>query len=271
MADNVADVSASVPSGPRRGAARLAAFLFAMALLLIPGLGLVDLVSGVMDVVGQGELGILRMGYGLLIGLLLPVAFFSIARDPERAAAPLQQVFAAALAFAVAALSGAVLVGLVGSAVLLVLGAAVFAVLPQRRNVLHFSCRRIARPLASVAGLGALPWLVYALAMAADQRRDALPYEDFTLGLQGWSGLCAFAIALVLFALVAALRPDGWRTTVWSTGLAAVGFGFCGVISAHLPGGPGRWWAAAAMAWGVALIVAGARAARRDATMIRES
>ncbi len=95
--------------GRRRTAARVVAALSGVALLYFPGLGIVDLISAIQGLSQpQDPVSVMRVGYGLLVGFMLPMAFFTVARDPERSAAPLLQVFAAALAFAVAAVSGVV-------------------------------------------------------------------------------------------------------------------------------------------------------------------
>lgn len=229
-----------------------------MALLYFPGLGMVDLIAAVQSLSQpQDPPALMRVGYGLLVGFMLPVAFFTIARNPDLAAAPLQQVFTAALAFAAASVSGALWVGLVGCALLVILGGVVLTLVRGRRTVLRLRRQRVAWPVVVVAALGVTPWFVYAMAMASEQRRDARPYEDFTLGLQGWSALSTFAIAVVLFAFVASLRAPGWRSTVWTTGLAAVVFGLVGIIGQRLPGSPGLLGAIAAMVWGAALIAVG--------------
>lgn len=244
--------------GRRRTAARVVAAVSGVALLYFPGLGIVDLISAMQGLSQpQDPVSVMRVGYGLLVGFMLPMAFFTVARDPDRSAAPLQQVFAAALAFAVAAVSGALWVGLVGCAMLLVLGGVVHTLVRGHRTLLRFRRERLLWALVAVAGMGATPWVVYAGAMAAEQRRDAGPYEDFTLGVQGWSALSSFAVAAVLFAFIASFRAPGWRSTLWTTGVAAVVFGIFGMAAQRLPGSPGLLGGIAAMMWGVTLIATG--------------
>jgi hypothetical protein len=57
--------------------------------------------------------------------------------------------------------------------------------------------------------------------MSARQRVGSAPYEDFTLGVQGWSALTVFAVVMVLNSLIMTLRPPGWRSMAWATGVAA--------------------------------------------------
>lgn len=89
--------------------------------------------------------------------------------------------------------------------------------------------------------------------MALRQRSGTGPYEDFTLGVQGWSALSVFALVMVLNSTVGAFRPPGWRATSLATGIAALLFGLVGMWAADVPGSPGQVWGAAAVLWGAAL------------------
>ena len=48
--------------------------------------------------------------------------------------------------------------------------------------------------------------------MAVQQRMGSDPYEDFTLGVQGWSALTVFALVMMLNSVIAVFRPPGWRS-----------------------------------------------------------
>ncbi len=235
---------------------RVLATLFALALLYMPGLGIVDLVAAFLDLPDRHPLAIMRVGYGLLVGFVLPVAFFVIARQPQRAVAPLLQILAAASAFLLAAVASGVAAGVVGAGILVLFAATLLTLGRARRASITRSRHRIAKPMLVLAVCGLAPWVSYAVAMAAQERRNALPYEDFTLGVQGWSALTTFALALALSSFLVSWRPVGWRSTAWTTGAAAVVFGIFAAIGDALPGSPGRLWGALAVAWGLALIAA---------------
>lgn len=228
------------------------AVLAALGLLYFPGLGAVDLASAMVGLPSRDELASMRAAYGLVVGFLLPATLFLLAARPAGAAAPVQQVLAAAVAFLLTAAASGLWTALVGGVGLLVLGAALGRLAPGDVGVLP-AASDAHRPLLVLAGLGAIPWLVYAGMMALRQRSGTGPYEDFTLGVQGWSALTLFALVMVLNSIVSAFRPPGWRATLVATGVASLLFGLVGMWADEVPGSPGQAWGAAAVLWGVVL------------------
>jgi hypothetical protein len=81
----------------RARSVRLLSVLLALGLLSFPGLGIVELAAAIFGLPGQDDLVSTRSGYGLVIGLLLPVALLALVRKPILAAAPAQHVFTVAL------------------------------------------------------------------------------------------------------------------------------------------------------------------------------
>jgi hypothetical protein len=88
--------------------------------MYFPGLGVVDLASAALGLPDRDEYVSMRSGYGLVVGFLLPVALFTLARRPTLAAAPVQHVLAAAVAYFAAAAAGGVWTAIIGGVALLV-------------------------------------------------------------------------------------------------------------------------------------------------------
>ena len=108
----------SVPA--RAKSVRVFAVVVAVGLMYFPGLGVVDLASAALGLPDRDEYVSMRSGYGLVVGFLLPVALFTLARRPTLAAAPVQHVLAAAVAYFAAAAAGGVWTAIIGGVALLV-------------------------------------------------------------------------------------------------------------------------------------------------------
>jgi hypothetical protein len=110
----------------------------------------------------------------------------------------------------------------------------------------------LVRPLAALAAVGAVPWLVYAADMCAANREGRLPLE-ITNDVNHWAIQGALAVALVLFTVLAALRPSLRRFNAVRAGICAAYLGVCSLrfpdVAAALP----TVWAVLAVVWGVAL------------------
>jgi hypothetical protein len=68
---------------------------------------------------------------------------------------------------------------------------------------------RPSRVLGGLAGLAAVPWLLYAVQMAANQRASLPPVDAGRNGYGGWTGASALAIAIVLVSILGSLRTEG--------------------------------------------------------------
>ena len=122
------------------------------------------------------------------------------------------------------------------------------------------------RRVLVVAAAGAVPWLVYAVATAANSR-GRLPPDDLAARPQagGWAGGTVLALAVVLLALLAATRPPGWRVPLWSAAMASAAFGAVSLLNPAAPGSAGTAWGAAAVAWSLALLLTGEMSRDRTA------
>ena len=70
-----------------------------------------------------------------------------------------------------------------------------------------------------------------------------------------WSAMGAFNLVIAGLALVAALRPPGWRLPAWSAGLSALLFGAASIANPGDASALNVYWSVLAIAWGVGFIV----------------
>jgi hypothetical protein len=119
---------------------------------------------------------------------------------------------------------------------------------------------RIPRLNGVMAGLtvaAATVWIPFAYRQAQLQRVAG----DVHAQMEHWNRMAAFALYLIVWALIASSDTRGWRLTAWFAGLASAWYGlqsllFPAASAAALP------WAIAAVAWGVVYIFVAERRAR---------
>jgi len=70
-----------------------------------------------------------------------------------------------------------------------------------------------------------------------------------------WSAMGAFSLIIGALALVAALRPYGWRLTAWAAGLSAVLYGAASIFNQGDASALNGYWSVLAIAWGIGFIV----------------
>jgi hypothetical protein len=142
-------------------------------------------------------------------------------------------------------LSGFLFVGLVGTLIL-------YSLHPHRSEALSFS----GRPSLLLIGLGVIalvPAGAYALTMTELQGG---PAGDPHVQMHHWSGMAAAALSIVLVAIVAGLRTNGWRVTAWLTSGAGILFGITSVIYPDHPGTLDGPWSWLTIAWSLVFAVA---------------
>jgi len=215
---------------------------------------------------------VVDLAFFALGGLLVTVGIASQIRDAR--VAGLQQTVMALLALAAAGAAGGRIEPLVGALVLLAAVAPLAVWHPDRRRLLAAGVGP-SRPMALLAVAAALPSLAYATGMLA-QARAAGPSCFLGQCAQGdrYAETAALAVAMVLVALLAALRTERWRLPARCAGAAAIVLGGTSVAFPGEAGALGLWWALATIGWGTTLIALArlpdARARRRhDVTTSR--
>jgi hypothetical protein len=128
---------------------------------------------------------------------------------------------------------------------------AVLAALHPARREFFRRGIRFSPALAAIAVLGAVPFITYALSMAAQARVLVAPPHH----IQRLATMSAMAIAVVLVGLLAAFQTSGWRIPAWCAGMAAMVFGLASVVFPSYQGSPGRGWGALAVGGGFLFII----------------
>jgi hypothetical protein len=200
------------------------------------------------------------------LGIMIAAGFASQIRG--RHMAGLQQAILALLALAAGGLLGGRIEPFIGPLVLLAAAVPLMVLHPDRRQLL--AAGGVHRTLAGLAGVAAVPAIVYAAAML-DRARTAGPSCFLGQCVQGdrYAEAAALAVAVVLVAGLASVQTAGWRLPAWSAGTAAVTLG---VASLLFPGEVGALpgaWAAATITWGGAFVAIAHRQHRASAASPR--
>jgi hypothetical protein len=188
---------------------------------------------------------------------MLPLGLLAQVHRPERSIAGLQQLGVLLVAIALAAIVAKewwylALVGLLAAAFGLVL-----ALHPARHAVLRRT-GSFKVLLALLAGVAAIPCLVYASRMTSAQRRNLPPWDAESNGLHHWTAMAALGLAVVFLMLLAALGNEGWRIPASSAALGAAAWGLSCLFGPgpSAAGSEGRNWGYAAIAWAIAVVAA---------------
>jgi len=236
------------------------ALLFALFLEYIPGLGFIDLVSGV---VFSGTESVLNTGYGILAGIVIPAGFLVQARASVQKIVGLQQAAMAALALVVAGLLS-LNWNAVGAGVVVAVLMAILLALHPAPKLFVTRGDAFSRVLVGLVIMAANPCVVYAIRMAANARAKLPPLGAESNGVLHWTALTALCIAVLLVGLLAATRTVGRRLPAWTVGGAALVWGFVSMRDPDVPASGGRMWGALVIAWGIVFIAAAEWEARRD-------
>jgi hypothetical protein len=229
-----------------------AATLTGLLGLLFLGLTAVTLLLWASDPTYTQINPVVDLSFFALGGVLVTTGFASqLRRTPSIAG--LQQALLALAALAVAGWLGGRVEPFLGSLVLLVAAAPLVVLHPDRHRLLTPG-PAASRPLLVLAAVAAAPAAVYAADMLG-RARAAGPSCFLGQCVRGDrdAEAAALALAVVLVALLAAMRPPGWRLPARAAGTAAV---VLGVASLLWPGEIGAIpgvWAVATLAWGCAL------------------
>ena len=228
---------------------RVLAVLFALTWLVLPGFGLTDL-----SVTWDPDWPVvLEASWGVFMTVLVGGAFLALAIRPLRSAPAEAVLLVTLLTWLVAVVAGLEwpLLSFVG--LLVAEGAVLAALLPARERMRPLAVS-VSRPLAGVAALGVVPWLVHAERMFAGNRRGAgVIIGDVTMGVDHYAVQGALALALPGLALLAAIWPRGRRYLGIGVGLCA---GYVGVVSYAFPttwAGFDPVWSVLCVAWAAAV------------------
>jgi hypothetical protein len=100
---------------------------------------------------------------------------------------------------------------------------------------------------------------------AARRATDSAQEAEEVAHYGHWSAMGAFNLVIGGLAMMAALRPTGWRFAAWSAGLSAVLFGAASVANPGDASALNGYWSVLAIAWGVGFIVIAEATRRKSA------
>ncbi|MEA2555002.1 MAG: hypothetical protein QOI60_333 [Actinomycetota bacterium] len=205
---------------------------------------------------GEMRIHVVHNAAGLaMFTAVIALGWILAAISPDRMVAPFQAATLAVVAVVVASvISADVQGGLLSGVVGLVL-----VVLHPDRPVLARIGRTGPLPLI-LAALAVVPAIGFALESASLQR-NGMPMDPH-VEMHHWTGMAAFAMTLVVVAVVAGLGGPNRRIVAMVGGLSAMFFGVMALVYAGYPGAPARAWAIACIAWGMLLAGDGYRMAR---------
>jgi hypothetical protein len=139
--------------------------------------------------------------------------------------------------------------------------APVFAALTLGATVLHpagrdlfrsFSVARVNWVMLALVIMAAVPLLAFAVANLRLQMSVA--NDHAALGHYGF--MAAFSLTVIAVAVIASLRPVGWKLSAWTAGLLPALLGITSLIYPNIDSSLDRGWSMAAIVWSVALVAA---------------
>ncbi|MGI8775324.1 MAG: hypothetical protein ACR2KQ_10015 [Actinomycetota bacterium] len=192
------------------------------------------------------------VGWGVMAGLFLTVAWLMQLKDPARKVALLQlQILTAVMLVVVSGVTGELLNPFTLTIVILVAVTAYFH--PARDRLTHLGDSF--SPV--LAGLSLLALVLFAK-YGWDQmglQRDAGPLDEHGEELH-YATMALVAFGVPLAGLLVSRRTAGWRQAGWLVGLGLVLLGIVSLMFDSKLGALGDAWAFAALAGGVLFLVA---------------
>ena len=194
------------------------------------------------------------VGFGTLTGLVIPIGLLTQIRLSTRCDAGVLQTGLAAVAFLLAGLLAGETPLIVAAAVVAAATASLVLLHPARGRLLARRGRPAA-PMLLLALAACAPGSQYALHMAFNQRNGVLP-ADAHLGLQHWAALSAAAIATLLTALHASLRPNGFPIPAYTASAAVLAWGATCLAYPNSAGSLSPTWSRLAIVWAATFAIA---------------
>lgn len=220
--------------------------------------GLTSLVLGWFEAEVGNIIPVTDLGYGALVGILITGGVMVQLRAAERKIAGVQQATLGSLALLISAPLASDTQNVVPGLIIVAAIAILIGLHPARSEFLRPGTR-FDPVLAAIAVLAGVPFITYALSMAAQARVLVAPPHH----VQRLTTMAAMAIAVVLNSLLAARQTRGWRIPAWCSGTAAMVFGLASVVFPSYQGSAGRGWGALATAGGLLFIVVAESRARQ--------
>lgn len=240
-------------------------------LFLLVSLAFFGLMAGILTYAFTGWFQAAELGIHQLHEILgsaffwsfIAAMIFTVAR-PAQTISALRQTVAVLAAFVVAlmaSLSETLMGPLVMTSLLLALAVATAALHPARGELLRLH-ERVEVWLLGLTAVAAVPLLPYGLNQLQTQI-GASPGDPHA-AVGHWTIMSGYALAIVIYGVLASLRSPGWRVPAWSAGILAVVFGAGSLLMPAQASSVGATWGAAAVVWGVLFVVVGEWTAARE-------
>lgn len=214
--------------------------------------------------------------WGIHTGMVLSLGLLALLVRTEQRVATAQQV-GVAMAVMMTVFFASVVIPHVGapgvgidrvvfSFFVLVLMGVILALHPRRAEILTRG-RGISRPMVALGVVGLAVAAPYALGQIQIQVAVDLATDPHSAGgMEHWTEMAITALTLPLIALVAALRPRGFRLVAWTAGVGTIVFGVAAALLPEQASSPGVAWGTGAVVGGTLFIAVAEIEARREST-----
>lgn len=257
------DSASPVPEKPRRSF-RVLAWIVSLWLLALSLFGLMELVlmwlseETLSSMFGGDEMPdiVSHRTHFMIVGIVAwsrVLSAFVQLRRPARREAPMLLLVAIAVGGAIVyALSGTVEEWVVEELTVLIPVLVLAWLHPGRTQ--FWKNPGFDQPMVTLAGVGALPWLVYAFDNSRLQFLSAT--GDSHAQMEHWATAALMALVIVTAAFLGSSRHRGWRLPAWIAVAGSALFGLHSLVFPGLASGLPALWAWAAIAWGALLAAA---------------
>lgn len=243
------------------GHKRQIGFYVAGGLFLLISLGFFGLMANILTPVFTGWFQAAELGIHQLHEILGSAFFWSLIAGmiftlvrPAQTISALRQTVAMLAGFVLlllASLSENLMGPLVMMSILFVLAVVTAALHPARHKILRLHGR--ARPwLLGLVAVAAIPLLNYAFTQLQSQIGASPGDPHAEVG--HWTIMSGYALAIVIYGLLAGLGSAGWRVPAWSAGIMAILFGLASLLLPTQASSIGANWGPVAIVWGIVFV-----------------
>jgi hypothetical protein len=238
--------------GPKRSVAfYVLAGLFSLLLIVFTGVMIPILPGVILGWFNPWLFGIHQlheMNAGALNWLVLAGMLLQLNR-PERKIAALQMTNLVVLVSIVVSLVAGTFFPPIILFLLFTAGAAWLH--PRREEMLRLG--RLGNPeLLALVALAAVPLTFYAADQLSLQRGAGAGDSHAEFG--HYAGMGALAITILLVAMLASFKTNGWRIPAWGAGFLAIFFGLTSGVFPGQASSVGMLWGSLSILWGIAFI-----------------
>lgn len=136
---------------------------------------------------------------------------------------------------------------------------------PGGRDLLRsFDKGASSKPMLAMAVAAGIPTLIFGAVNVGLQRSEDAANIHWQIGHYGF--MAAISFTMVGLAIMASLRPFGWRIPAWAAGVLPTLFGVLSLLNPDVDSAFSLPWALLAIAWGVGFVAVAEHTHRGDDT-----